>query len=82
MGEGGIAAIPIRYMVVSSLFGMKYLVMDTSFEGQGRTVAKCDKIEDASMVCDALNTCFGHPMGSGFMPGPDEYSASLGALYS
>lgn len=65
MAENESVAIPVRYMVVSRFFGTKYHVLDTSVEGQGRTVAKCDDLEDARMVFEAMNALFGHPQGSG-----------------
>lgn len=35
-------------------------VIDTSMEGQGRVVAKCDSAEDAHKVCAALNFIEGY----------------------
>lgn len=59
-------AVPVRYFIVRRwFFGTKYYVLDTSVEGQGRTVAKCDTILDAMMVYEAMNATFGHPQGSG-----------------
>ncbi len=67
MGEHDdfVTAVPIRYMVTSSRFGMKYYVIDTSIEGHGGIIARCDKLDDAGRICQALNEVFGHPQGSG-----------------
>lgn len=67
MGDDESVAVPIRYMAVnrSWLGRTKFAVLDTSVEGQGRTVAKCGKLEDALMIMDAMNALFGHPQGSG-----------------
>lgn len=67
-------ATPVRYMVTSSLFGMKYYVLDTSIAGDGRIVAKCDNIEDASMVASALEAAY--PLDP-----QHEAWAELGAMY-
>lgn len=55
--DGGLnhQASPVKYMVVASWRGMKYYVIDTSFDGQGRIVARCDRQDDANTVCGALN---------------------------
>lgn len=58
-------AVPVRYMVTSSMFGMKYYVLDTSVEGQGRIVARCDEEDDAYRIAVAMEAVFGHPQGSG-----------------
>jgi hypothetical protein len=60
-----VTSVPIRFMVTSSMFGMKSQVIDTSFEGQGRIICKSDKLDDAVMICEALNQIFGHPQGAG-----------------
>jgi len=62
--DDAVYAVPVRYMVISGLYGMVYQVIDTSFVGQGRTVAKSKNIDDAYMVCNALNEVYGHPQGS------------------
>lgn len=59
-----IKAIPIRYMVISSLYGMSYLVIDTSYAGQGRTICKTKNADDAQKICSAMNAIYGHPQGS------------------
>ena len=77
-------AVPIRYMVISSLFGMKYMVIDTSVEGQGRIVCKSEKMADASMIADALNSLYGHPQGSGMDEHEQllDYAVLRGGFYS
>jgi hypothetical protein len=42
-------------MVISSLFGMKYLVIDTSLEGQGREVCRSSNSLDAHKIAYAMN---------------------------
>lgn len=46
-------AVPVKYMVVKAMVG--YRVIDTSWEGQGRSVALCLKLDSAHKVCAALN---------------------------
>lgn len=48
-------AVPVKYMVVSALFGMKYLVLDTSFEGQGREICRSNRSDDAHNIARAMN---------------------------
>jgi hypothetical protein len=51
-------AVPVRYIVLKALLG--YRVADTSFEGNGRTVCGCKRLEDAHRICGLLNYIEGY----------------------
>lgn len=52
-------AVPVKYVVISALFGMKYLVLDTSLEGQCREICRSYSLEDAHRIATTMNRAEG-----------------------
>lgn len=57
-GFEGTFAVPVKYMVLKSWLGFR--VVDTSFEGNGRSVCGCKSLEDAHNICALLNYSEGY----------------------
>jgi hypothetical protein len=51
-------AVPVKYMPVRS--PLWNLIIDTSFEGQGREICRCNSPKDAQRICYLLNTAEGY----------------------
>lgn len=57
MGDD-VLAVPVKYMVILA-FISGYKVIDTSFEGDGKTVCHCPDLNNAHKIAKLLNNSEG-----------------------
>lgn len=51
---------PVKYMILEAVMWPYYKIIDTSYEGQGKIVAKIVELDVAHLICKHVNELEGY----------------------